>query len=530
MSLFPDDEDQDDVDFDTPPDRAWIVKLLFWCPSQLSDEDMELFFRRRDGRWSGQTKAALQRHNAKGLDLNQNWALVEQTWTCPICKRSKNEIFRLSTRGILLAKLEEHHDHLRDYVRKRAHDLYGEKWLVDIPRGGHHLADQLEHLVSSFTPELVCSECNAADGKAKAHLKGKVHTYFSFSPSEIAQFITPKPNVPHGIDLQKVEDAWDQARPKLEMRLKLIDDTLSLIQSGVLRHELGTPWFWVTQRQFAPHTQLYQAFLSETNRDERGRELSRMLDEFLARSVQKDSPVIAPKTSSAAHKVRVPSNAEYAAYTDPVSARRWEATPEIWSCPVCQRSKRQIVKWSKTGNKWSGGIREHLEPIAETDETALWARRRLLPGFRNAFVMRDFNNTLICSGCQDVATQLKQRRRDIPDQSLALDDIRECLVTIEAHADHQVNWEEAANRALSNAAVGSAWDAYFKHCSMAWEARQHYRQLVHYSGYDENKALRTIAEDIMLDAQIDDTDEALSLAKWLLSDVERRYSKSAAKA
>ncbi|MGO4527401.1 hypothetical protein AB4097_21415 [Microvirga sp. 2MCAF35] len=441
---------------------------------------MALFFRRRDGRWSEQTKTALQRHNAKGLDLNQNWALVEQTWTCPICKRSKNEIFRLSTRGILLAKLEEHHDHLRDFVRKRARDLYGEKWLADVPRGGHDLADQLEHLVSSFTPELVCSECNAADGKAKAHLKGKVHTYFSFSPSEIAQFITPKPNAPHGIDLRKVEDAWDRARPKLEMRLKLIDDTLSLIQSGMLRQEHGTPWFRVAQRQFDPHTQLYQAFLSETNRDERERELSRMLNEFLARSVQKDSPVIAPKTSSVAHKVRVPSDAEYAAYTDPVSARRWEATPEIWSCPVCQRSKRQLVRWSKTGNKWSGGVREHLEPIVETYETALWARRRLLPGFRNAFVMRDSKKVLICSGCQDVATQLKQRRRDIPDQFLTITDIRECLIAVEAHTDHQVDWDETANRALNNAAVGSAWDAYFKHRSMVWHSGEQYKRLARY--------------------------------------------------
>jgi len=190
--------------FDETPKRAWFVELCFWRPSALNDEEMELFFRDRDGRWSTQTKNAIKKFNAKGLDLNQNWALVEQNWRCPGCARYKGEIFRLSSRGILLAKIEEHHDHLRDYVGKRARELFGERWLAEARPGSGPQTDTLEELVSSFRPELVCSECNTADGKAKIILNGKIPKYFSFSPSEISQFIIASPNSDHQIDVTKL--------------------------------------------------------------------------------------------------------------------------------------------------------------------------------------------------------------------------------------------------------------------------------------------------------------------------------------
>jgi hypothetical protein len=111
-----------------PHGDAWFADLLFWRPSRLSDEQMLLHFGERDGRWSEQTKRALQRFEAQGLDLNENWALCEPYWSCPVCRRHKDEIFRLSKRGILLAKLELHHDHLRERVWHRARELYGANW------------------------------------------------------------------------------------------------------------------------------------------------------------------------------------------------------------------------------------------------------------------------------------------------------------------------------------------------------------------------------------------------------------------
>jgi hypothetical protein len=128
-----DDEPMWGDDFD-PHSDAWFANLLFWRPSNLSDEQMQLHFSEWDGRWSNQTKRALERFGAKGLDLNENWSLCAPYWTCPACRRSKNEIFRLSKRGILLAKLELHHDHLRDRIWHRARKLFGEKWLETFPK------------------------------------------------------------------------------------------------------------------------------------------------------------------------------------------------------------------------------------------------------------------------------------------------------------------------------------------------------------------------------------------------------------
>ena len=297
-----------DVEFEGTEERAWFVELAFWRPTVLTDEEMGLFFRQYDGKWSKKTKVAILRHGARGLDLNQNWACVDQWWAWPVCRRQKDAIFRLSTRGILLAKLEEHHDHLRDFVSRRARELFGEGWLANAPRGAGIVVDRIQDLVSGFSQEMVCSDCNAADGTVKVALDSKIHRYFSFAPSQIADFITPRPNAPHDIDLAKAAAAWERLRPSFETRLTLVDTLLNHILAGTLSYTHGTPWFQVTQRRFDPQSQLHKAFLSATNHDERQRDLFRMVDEFLARSVQKDLPTLAPRPLRRGSATRLPSS------------------------------------------------------------------------------------------------------------------------------------------------------------------------------------------------------------------------------
>lgn len=66
---------------------------------------------------------------ARGLDLNTNWALAEQGWSCPVCRRSKVDLFRVSANGVLLAKLDVHHDHLVDAIWSRSFELFGKDWI-----------------------------------------------------------------------------------------------------------------------------------------------------------------------------------------------------------------------------------------------------------------------------------------------------------------------------------------------------------------------------------------------------------------
>jgi rubredoxin len=452
-------------DFDEEPSRLWLVELAFWRPSALTDDEMESFFPDRDGRWSGQTRAALLKHAAKGLDLNQNWALVEQSWFCPVCRRSKVDIFRLSGRGILLANLEEHHDHLRDYVGSRARSLFGDRWGAELPPGCAEIADTVKHLVSSFSRELVCSECNAADGKAKLMMKDVIPSYFSFSPAEIRTFIEPVPNADHRINEERVKGTWHTCEASVKARTDLIDQTLHMIHASELHRERGTSSYRRAQRQFDPQFQLYKAFLKESDRDQRGRELIQMTDEFLARSVQKDSPVLTPRIKAISAAVG-PTNAEYAAYCDAVSPRRWHEAGKDWSCPICHREKRQLLRKSGSG-KWTGGIRDSVQPIPETDPIAIEHRRQTLPGFSHAFVIRGSQSTSICSDCAEVTSQMKSRRRDLTDLYLGLDDLKSCIRNVTAHAPHDVDWEEAARHAQANQTMGLAWEAYWKHRALA---------------------------------------------------------------
>jgi len=513
----------DECDIDYGPERAWFVELCFWRPSVLNDEEMELFFSDRDGRWSRQTKEAMKRFGAKGLDLNQNWALVERGWCCPGCGRSKNEIFRLSSRGILLAKVEEHHDHLRDYVGRRSRELFGERWIAEARPGAGLIADTLEGLVSSFSPEFVCSECNTADGKAKFVLKGEIPPYFSFSPAEISKFVIASPNTDHGIDADKLRETWAKCQSSIQSRIEYIDHSLGLIQSGILYRDRGTSSFRVAQSQFESPYQLHQALLRESARDVRGYELSRMMDEFLARSVQKDSPTLAPKSNPVVEKIIVPTSGEYASYCDPVSPAKWQQTSENWHCPICHRAKREVVRKAKSGN-WAGGIRELIEPIEETDSFALHARRTLLKGFSHEYVMCGSTTTFVCSDCKDVTARLKLKRQDITEINLLSDDIRCCLTNVRAHAPHDVDWEEATLRAQSNRAIGLAWAAYWKHQSMVSRLDAWFGVSKRLDG--EERAIEIIAGEIMFEAEIDDMAEAIKLARWVLIEAARAKAAS----
>lgn len=510
LDFYPDFQDRDP--------RLWSVNLSFWRPSQLTDDEMEAFFGDRDGKWSHQTKTAIARYGAKGLDLNQSWALTEQNWSCPVCHRYKTDIFRVSNRGILLANLEEHHDHFRDYVGRRGRKLFGENWVFDLPNGSATIVDTIESLVSTFSRELICSECNAADGKAKLSLKDTIPSYFSFAPTEIREFIEPSPNADHRIDFDKVEAIWRRREAALKARVELVDQTLEMIRSGVLRRERGASSIQRIWRHFQPQSHLYTEFLRASNLDERGSELSRSTTEFLARSVQKDSNVLAPKPQTKRENAVGPTDEEYASYCDPVSSKRWRLTKEDWHCPVCEREKRQIVRKSGSG-KWAGGIRDLVEAIEETSEINRRARRITLPGFTHAFIMGGSRTVQICSDCADIISQLKARRRDLTDIVLTSFDLRACILSLQPHAPHLIDWDEAANRAIANQQIGRSWEAYSKHRAFASSIQFQHKRFLRFA--NKTDALREIAQEVMFVADIDDVEEATSLAEWLLGEAVR---------
>lgn len=106
----------------------------------------------------------------------KKWSGLPADWYCPACKRSKFQLLTWTKRRTgyggntpgeyhWLAPIQEHHDHRSDG------GLYS-------PR---------------FLPELICGDCNSADGRVKKCLG--LPSEFSFSPAELSQFIT---GYPHG--------------------------------------------------------------------------------------------------------------------------------------------------------------------------------------------------------------------------------------------------------------------------------------------------------------------------------------------
>ncbi|MGD0763076.1 MAG: hypothetical protein ABR929_07780 [Roseiarcus sp.] len=85
---------------------------------KLSDEELAMLAQFRDGRWSSQTKQLLAQFRTTKLGLNRGWAATRRDWTCPCCQRQKPQIARLSTGGVLICRLELHHDHLGDAAKQ----------------------------------------------------------------------------------------------------------------------------------------------------------------------------------------------------------------------------------------------------------------------------------------------------------------------------------------------------------------------------------------------------------------------------
>jgi len=167
--------------------------------SSLTDEQLEGLYVERDGRWSSATKAAMRRFGTEKLDLDENWASCSPDWECPGCARRKPDILRLSDAGVLLARLDVHHDHLTDHLRGILHTNLGPQWRAAIPPHTSHLEKLGSKLVARFDPSRVCLDCNSADGAVKSKFRD-IPRSFSFRPSEISCFVTARPNNEHLID------------------------------------------------------------------------------------------------------------------------------------------------------------------------------------------------------------------------------------------------------------------------------------------------------------------------------------------
>lgn len=510
-------EADDDVPFSSfdPDAKAWFASLLFWRPSRLSDEEMQLHFSHWDGRWSEQTKRAVQRLEAKGLDLNENWVHGGSFWICPGCRRSKDEIFRLSKRGILLAKLELHHDHMRDCVWHRMRELHGTDWLATRPKSSATILDYIRELTSRFDVCLVCSECNAADGKVKIRFRDEIDPRFSFTAQEIGTFIHPAAGKDHEIDYQKAHSAWKAEQGNFQTRLVLLDELLRHLAEGRLaRDHQGMAGARMMNGALDVYSLLMRSFNQDTKNTERSQLIWTLRDEFLARSTSRDSATLAT-IDQAGRPAVAPTDEEYDAYIDPVSSKRWLAIPSDWTCPICTRSKRQLMRKSKSG-KWSGGVRSLYESTLERDDLTIANRQRLFPDFRNDIFVRDISQISVCADCAGISTTLMQKDQSIRDPYLGCGDRRASILSSQPHRTHEIDLEAIRQRAIANESYAAAIGAFHAFRDLVRDFVGRFERGRRW-GSTEKKLLDEFADDLRVLHRIENAAESMDLVKWLLA-------------
>lgn len=116
--------------------------------------------------------------------------------------------------------------------------------------------------------------------------------------------------------------------------------------------------------------------------------------------------------------IRYPTEEEYAAYDGMHCNRKWKILDHGWQCPVCDRTKRQILQWGKrVGSNavrygdigWKAGIHTHHDHGEEM------GRGR-------------FPATLICGACNYLDARLKRRVGITCEFSFSPSEMRQCLV------------------------------------------------------------------------------------------------------
>lgn len=229
--------------------------------------------------------------------------------------RTLGEIFRLSKRGVMLAKLEQHHDHMADYIWPRAEAVFGRDWRDTAAPGFDEILDTIRNLTTRFSVCLVCSECNSADGMIKGRFRNEIDSRFTFTAPEIKQFVRARPNQNYEVDVDQAFRVWKSQEEAFRTRAELVETLLAHLGAGRLGYErsgsIGAQPLWM---MLGASETLWKAFCSETKGSQRSGLLSGLRGEFLARSTCRDSATLPRQSRSM--DCSGPSDVEYEDYTD----------------------------------------------------------------------------------------------------------------------------------------------------------------------------------------------------------------------
>lgn len=454
--------------------------------AHLSDEALEALLPLADGAWSRQTRDLLARFGLDKLNLNSNWADVPRHWACPCCLRPKTGIARPSDNGVLLCQLEWHHDHLRDWGKRVLRTLLPPSERTSESRALDRAIDACKDLTMRFHTTLICNDCNTAEGQAKAMLAGDLPGDFSFSPSEIARFITSAPHRMHEVDREIALVLWREARPDVERRLAFLDVLRAQLEAGGLRVEGSPPRYdrgvyvpallgRVAERQGQPAESFY-----------------RLTSTVLERSVRQDGFGVAkrPRRPAASR----PTARELAAYTASQPPEQpWRRVPTDWRCEVCRRDQAEVLRKSGKG-AWTGKIHRHAVYLTDDDPNETFWRTGW---FDETPVIRSHRIAYICQDCRLVITDLRTLDARYPEDSLTIADLRQVLTAVEPNRRHDTDMVLARSLADEKDEHLARIADYHAHRSLSQSLTIDLTTLTGHFRMDLEEALNTLVEQVV---------------------------------
>lgn len=356
-------------------------------------------------------------HGVSLFEMNGNWIETAQYWTCPCCARGKFQISRLGGKGQILAKLVEHHDHMSDALKAAFRKVFIESGTDKPTSTGLALIERMAPAFSAYPSVLICEDCNNADAAAKKVISdtGRKVDWHSFSIGQISQFIIARNHTPHIIDKVKVLEIWNLARPAYVARMNLVYE----VAKAAVLHDY---WFERYQGETTPVPTLSNGF-SRFN----GLELvnGEALVHEMARSTFKHKSNYSRWRSGEQSIGDIPPPNFLAIIQSlPGCARMWAALPDQWKCPICERSKYQIVNYKK------GKVSFHTH-----------GPTRYSPAWKST--------GQICIGCFNVVTALKRELQidygvevNSPFDCITPGEMRS-IIRARAHSSHLVDPEMA---------------------------------------------------------------------------------------
>lgn len=382
-----------------------------------------------DGRWSAQTKALLADFGTDRLDLNKWWAGTWQGWSCPCCKREKRQLARLGPGGVLICKLEMHHDHFGDRVSK--------VFRTTNPREGGPLGAQadtakqaLRALCERFAPSLICQDCNAAEGAAKVALSGVLPQDFTFTPAEVATFIRIAPNRSHEVDEAGAMAVWNAVKEDVEDRLQFADLVASRFAMG--RHRRDD-----SMRSREPGFDDYHYLFTQVRTQVPRYWTGMLAAEVKQRSIASDGAGKSANAKKARPDTCPPTDTEFADIEAnmPQGKGTWNAAGADWRCACCGRSKREICRRSRRG-VWSAQIHRIRDWVEEQNAEGLGWRKAEAT---SPITIGGHTYVLVCQDCKNVTTKLRQQVPGLEEDCLRLADLAEVIVATGANRDHEVD-------------------------------------------------------------------------------------------